>query len=225
MRNRIIFALLLIIFIVPTVVLAQGSPAEFRPLVNIPGLTDTSSTQNNINFSNYIQTLYVLAIAVAGLLAVIKIIIAGFKWMMSDVVTNKSDAKNEIQGAVIGLLIVMATYIILNEINPQLTRTAITVDPITRVPGVTASPTPPGSIVYSYEQVDPCIITGLSGNNVNLDCSAGESQCSAAGGTFTRPSRTSETPQGTCRVARNVTTGQPLPQNGGMGTDPTMIAP
>jgi hypothetical protein len=41
--------------------------------------------------------------------------------MMSDVITNKSEAKNEIRGAIIGLLLIIGAVILLNTINPKLT--------------------------------------------------------------------------------------------------------
>jgi hypothetical protein len=58
-------------------------------------------------------------------LAVLKITIAGVKYMLSDVVTSKESAKKDIQGALFGLLIVLAAVIILNTINPSLSRFAI----------------------------------------------------------------------------------------------------
>jgi len=100
----------------PTIALAQGSAAEgFVPLIGIPGL---SADQYGI--SGYINALYLLSISVAAFLAVGMLILAGFKYMLTDVVTQKEEAKKDIRGAVIGLLIVIAAVLILNTINPQL---------------------------------------------------------------------------------------------------------
>ena len=41
--------------------------------------------------------------------------------MFSDIVTQKSDAKRDIQGALLGLLVVMAAVVVLTIINPDLT--------------------------------------------------------------------------------------------------------
>ena len=49
--------------------------------------------------------------------------------MLTDLITSKEDAKKDIQGAVLGLLIIIAAVIILETINPQLTKTQIFLAP------------------------------------------------------------------------------------------------
>lgn len=131
------FALSLFVFILfcaPAVVFGQ---AAYKPLVGVPGIGDGDS-----DFGKYINALYALSISVAALMAVIKIIIAGVKYMLSDVVTSKSEAISDIRGSVIGLIIVISAVLILTEINPQLAATEIFVDPVTttaNTPGVVAA--------------------------------------------------------------------------------------
>jgi hypothetical protein len=73
---------------------------HYEPLVELPRLDpNTQSTEQ------YVNALYLLAITIAALLAVVKIIFGGVKWMLSDVVTDKSAAKKDIRGALLGLLI------------------------------------------------------------------------------------------------------------------------
>lgn len=128
------------LFILPVIAFAQVP--SFTPLVGIPGVTD-----GELNFSTYINTLYTLSISIAGLLAVIKIIIAGVKYMLSDVVTNKQEAIGDIKGALLGLLIVLAAVVVLNTINPQLTRSTLFLTPASEAPAnnsprATRSPLP-----------------------------------------------------------------------------------
>lgn len=92
----------------------------FQPMVNIPGVTDLNLRDNDI-FNKYINALYMLSISIASLLAVIKIIFGGVRYMLSDVVTDKGEAKKDIKGALLGLLIVLAAVLILNTINSSLT--------------------------------------------------------------------------------------------------------
>ncbi len=101
--------LLAIIFPLPTLAIT------YTPLVE--GMPTVESS----DISGYINALYTLAISLAALLAVVKIILAGMKYILSDVVPSKSDAKKDIWGAVIGLLIVLSAVLILNTINPNLT--------------------------------------------------------------------------------------------------------
>jgi len=89
----------------------------FVPLVGIP-YVDT--TDPNLSLAGYVNALYKAAISIAAFMAVVKIIFAGVKYMLSDVVTTKESAKKDIRGALIGLLIVIGAVLILNTINPQL---------------------------------------------------------------------------------------------------------
>ncbi len=89
---------------------------DFVTLSKIPGIE-----KNSTDIKKYINWLYLLAISFGALLAVIKIALAGIKYMMSDVVTNKSEAKNDIWGALIGLGIILLTVLALEMVYPNLT--------------------------------------------------------------------------------------------------------
>lgn len=89
------------------------SPGEFKPLVNI-------GIDPELGFGAYINAVYLLSISIAALLAVIKIIVAGVKWMLTDLVNAKGEAKKDIQGALLGLLIIISAHVILTTVNPEL---------------------------------------------------------------------------------------------------------
>jgi len=57
---------------------------------------------------------------VAAVLAVIMLAIGGFKYMTSESVFKIGGAKEQITGAIVGLLIVLASITILYTINPRL---------------------------------------------------------------------------------------------------------
>lgn len=165
--KKIQLILLSIVLLFPFVTLAQ-----FQPLIGIPGLTDAE-----LNFNTYINTLYTLSISIAGLLAVIKIIIAGVKYMLSDVVSSKQSAIGDIKGALLGLLIVLAAFVILNTINPELTRSRLFLDPVTQATGGgsgggggTATPAPQ-KVTISTEVCDA------------TDCMSAIERCTIKGGT------------------------------------------
>lgn len=163
-----------VLLLAPVVTLAQ-----FKPLVGIPGISDP-----NADFNTYINTIYAISISIAALVAVIKIIIAGVKWMLSDLVTSKQDAKSDIQGALIGLLIIISAVLILEVINPQLTKTSLFLSPVSTVPGngtppgpaPAPSPLPPIVTLQDYE-ITQCATGGWNG----WDCSAAEAACTAKG--------------------------------------------
>jgi hypothetical protein len=142
--NRTFFIVALFLTSTPIAVFAQQ---KYMPLVEIPGITDGGGA----SFSEYINFLYILSITIAALLAVIKIVIAGVKYMLTDIVTSKEEAKKDIRKALLGLLLIMGAVLILNVINPQLTEPArgIQFSPLPKAPertGGTPSvqPTPSG---------------------------------------------------------------------------------
>ena len=71
------------------------------------------------NIGEFIKYNYGLALSIAGILAVIIIIVAGVQWVISGGNSEMiGSAKKRIGGAVIGLLIAYLSYTILNTINP-----------------------------------------------------------------------------------------------------------
>lgn len=109
---------------------------DFVPLAGIPGLTTTSL--NNLNLPGLLQTLYKLAITVGALIAVFQITLAGFKYMGSEVITSKEEAKNDISSSLLGLLIILSTALILKTISGDLS-----LDVFSGAPAVNMSSTQP----------------------------------------------------------------------------------
>ena len=161
MKKLFITIPVFIVLLLPVLVLGADDPnkgaVQYTPLIEIDGLTNSVQGEG---FSQYVSFLYGLSIAIAALLAIIKIIIAGVKYMLSSLPGTKGNAKSEIQGALLGLLLILGAYLILNTINPALTNTTIEFDNIkpqatlqTRPPAVRSTaggPTvPSGSPVSS----------------------------------------------------------------------------
>ena len=60
------------------------------------------------------------AIAIGAILAVLRIVYAGFKYMTTDLFGVKNDAKEIIFNSLSGLFLLLAIWIILNQINPNI---------------------------------------------------------------------------------------------------------
>lgn len=134
--HLLVFTLL----ITPLALFAQGK--DYIPLVGLPG-AGGSTLGPGSSFEDYINAMYALSIGIAALLAVIKIIVAGVKWMLTDIVTSKEEAKKDIKGALLGLIVVLSAVLILNVINPNLTKATINLKPPpphTPTSGVVATP-------------------------------------------------------------------------------------
>lgn len=107
-------------------VLAGNSDSYF-PLAPLPGTTDS---KGSVNLNTYIPAVFNLTIGIAGVLAVIMIIIGGVEYMTTDAIGGKSDAKGRISNALLGLLLVLISWILLHTINPKLTIFDLSVDDV-----------------------------------------------------------------------------------------------
>ena len=164
--------ILLVVVLIPTSVFAEEAANNF--LVGIPGVGDPTG-----DFDGYINAIYAMFISLAALLAVVKIVIAGVRYMFSDIVTQKSQAKKDIQGALFGLVIVLGAVLILTVINPDLTNFNLDTDMIER-------PDRPKSPVGSSSDRNTCTnssrCTAVSCES--SDCQIEITQCESEKGRF-----------------------------------------
>ena len=165
------------------IVFAQ-TPTEYNLLAPIP-LSTPNTPDASTNAKEYIPGLFRLIIAIAGALAVVKIIFGGIQYMSTDAFSGKEEAKGTIQNAIWGLLLAMGAWMILYTINPKLTtfNLNITPQPITPVTGT--APGGGGRILPGYaltpEQIaqDQTIRQQLSQNNPRVRVN--NSACTAGG--------------------------------------------
>lgn len=170
---------MLALLTLPEIVFAQSN--EFQPLVGIPG------TDGEMNTEAYINAFFALAIGIAAILATIKLIKAGVTYMFSDVVPEKQNAKGEIGGALLGLLIVLGSVTILNEINPKLTtfnifENAATTTIVDRSPQGEQTRTPVGD---SSEGTYTDVVEIGPGETVPMLLGPLSDECRRDGGDFT----------------------------------------
>lgn len=95
----------------------NSSNGEYKLLAPL-GKDYTKVETNNIG--KYFNILFNLAIGLAGALAVIMLVIGGVQWMGSESFFGKTEAKKRITSAILGLLIALGSYALLNTINPDL---------------------------------------------------------------------------------------------------------
>jgi len=118
---------------------ATSAGLQYTLLEKIPGFAST----NGSDLPAYIIAIYKLGLAVVTLSAVLMISIGGFLYLTSAGNTSSmGTAKGIIFDAVIGLVIALSSWVLLNVINPDLT--TITLTPITTgIASVTPSVTIP----------------------------------------------------------------------------------
>jgi hypothetical protein len=90
---------------------------EYTLLAPIGSLT----TFNSRNIGEYFNMMFMLAIGLCAALAVIMIVISAIQYMGTESIFGKTEAKGKIFSAILGLLIALGSYAILNTISPDLT--------------------------------------------------------------------------------------------------------
>ena len=93
---------------------ALAAPATYDLLAPVGTLPST------VTLTQYLQGVFETAIGIAGVLAVIMIVICGIRLMGSGSVAGKSEAKQCIWNAIFGILLAIGSWLLLNTINPLL---------------------------------------------------------------------------------------------------------
>lgn len=92
-----------------------AEPLTYVPLVqDIPGINSETAR----NLPAYLEAVFKLLIGIAAALAVIMITIGGIQYMSTDAISGKEEGKEKINHALMGLLLAMGAWLILNTINP-----------------------------------------------------------------------------------------------------------
>lgn len=102
----------------PVVVTGIATPDTsntYTLLAPIGGMT-TAPT----NIGDYFNKIFLIVIGLCGALAVVMIVIGGVQYMGDESIFGKTEAKGQIKNAILGLLIALASYVLLNTINPDL---------------------------------------------------------------------------------------------------------
>jgi hypothetical protein len=91
--------------------------SQFNQVELAPFLTQAFQSGSLTAFFN---AAFKSAIALGAIFAVLRIAYAGFMYMTTDIWDKKGQAKTILQQTIMGLLILTAIYLILNQINPDL---------------------------------------------------------------------------------------------------------
>ena len=92
-------------------------------------------TAEGQSLESIIAWFYAFIVGIAGLAAFVMIVWGGVQWMTSaGDPTKTSDAKDRIKKALLGLLLILASFVILRVINPELTTLRITTLPTIKCP-------------------------------------------------------------------------------------------
>jgi len=108
--------------LLPLIAHAQGAQG-FVPLAVTPGGSKLGQLYSSGNFSDFINGLFKFAIAIGAIVAVLRLAYAGYLYMgQSDMWSHKDEAKTIIADVTLGLLLLLAIYLILFQINPDIVK-------------------------------------------------------------------------------------------------------
>ncbi len=173
---KLLFLTLFLLTFLPTV---PVSAAE----VELPSLPGAPSPYEGP--AQFVKYVYIFALGLAGILAFGMIAFAGLEWTLSGGNESwKADAKDRIQNAIFGLLLLLAAYVIFNTINPDLVLLrqpslgGINVPPPTiptqpGQPGGPGQPTQPTDCSKWIEYgciTQKCSVLGPDWEDANINC-------------------------------------------------------
>ena len=91
---------------------------QYQPLEPLP--SPSGIPVNSSDLGQYLQNIIQLIIGIAGVLAVIMIVLGGVQYLSTDAINQKSEGRKKIGNALWGLLLAALAWLILNTINPKL---------------------------------------------------------------------------------------------------------
>ncbi|RJQ33450.1 hypothetical protein C4568_04695 [Candidatus Parcubacteria bacterium] len=118
MRRYVLTTLIASALFVPTVLIAQTT--NYVPLADYSGtpIGSVYGAGGQQTLPQYVRTLFAIALSAGAILAVIRLVWAGYKYMGTDMWSQKGEAKAIIKDVVFGMLLLLGTYLILYQINP-----------------------------------------------------------------------------------------------------------
>ena len=146
--------------------------------ISIPGLklTPSSTIETTANddgsysvtipwLSEYLLAIYNYGLAVAGILAAIVLMAGGVLWLISGGDASKiTQAKELITGSITGLIILMSSYLILSQINPDLTKlNPIKIGTIKKIDLVAEGSDSDNNVVTTASCLSDSELTGITG--------------------------------------------------------------
>lgn len=116
--------------------------APFVPLAEYPANSRLANIYQGTDLSQFVNSAFKFAISIGAILAVLRLAYAGYMYMGSDMWSSKGKAREIIGDVVLGLLLLLAVFLIFNQINPGILKLDI-------LKGI-QSPTSSADIVTPY---------------------------------------------------------------------------
>ncbi len=126
-KKLVLFFLSLFVIAAPFLLSADTATAqstqqsEFQTLAKIPGTGEGVSS-----IGEFINILFRIAIGIGSVIGVLMIVIGGFEYLSSDIFQKKATGRERIKNALLGIGLLLSSFLILNTINEDLTDLSFT---------------------------------------------------------------------------------------------------
>lgn len=124
-KNKKYFLLAILFFLLFDFSLVLAQDVTFTPQIEIPDskfkIGEGVAVDGGRLFIDYMSAIYKWAVGAIAIIAVIMIMVAGFQWMTAAGSASAiGQAKSRISSSLIGLLLAIGAYSLLNFVNPSL---------------------------------------------------------------------------------------------------------
>ena len=100
---------------------------SYTTLAPIPNVGSSVSINGGSGLSSYLNNIYILGISLCTGLAVLMIVIGGIEYMGSGSWSGKDEGKERIKAALLGLLVALGSWVILNTLDTRFLNTNLNV--------------------------------------------------------------------------------------------------
>lgn len=120
------------------------------------------------NLGVYLNFMIILFIGICAVMSIVMIVVGGLEYMTSELVHSKEAGKEKIEHALLGLIIALGAWALLNTINPNLLKSDFCTPPQILIDGRCTNPptTPPPANNNPNFNLGPIPTGGI--NNTNL---------------------------------------------------------
>lgn len=142
----------------------SNTDSGFVALAPIPGLTDIQPTQEGL--AGFFNNLYKYLIGFAAMLAIIMIIWGGIEYSWQDIPGAKSNGKERILQAILGLILVLSPVLVFSIINPSILNLSINLTKLDTASGFPTGGNGVGAGSPTSGALDPatqCSVKGTAG--------------------------------------------------------------
>ena len=124
----------------PEMASAAGEKLVFTPQVKIGTMESITLGDSTRPIAEYIKAIYTYAVGAVGILATVMLMIGGLRWILAaGNPSSISEAKDIILASISGMVLVLTSYLVLNQVNPALTDLSKNVTKIASIPGSTGT--------------------------------------------------------------------------------------